>query len=233
MLAGFFQGPCFPFWAGCRMRLLKDVNRKPRDLLWQPGLKYIRAFSFHFSEFLHCCWRAATFASMLGSPAQGTLLPGKLPLFLCRFGEHSRFLSRLCHSSAVPGWDTAPALPKASAQPLAGLSVWVSVAGVLQTGSCDCSQERPQCHRTDRSDIYFFFILLCLPRLWPQSPWSWNMANRKSGWWIYWMHSYGHLAVIKASLAGRGDELCRTETQDQLIITFIFTAALAVHLFFY
>lgn len=29
----------------------------------------------------------------------------------------------------------------------------VTVAGVLQTGSCDCSQERPQCHRTDRSDF--------------------------------------------------------------------------------
>lgn len=93
-----------------------------------------------------------------------------------------------CQSLSLQVLPVAPALPKACAQPLPGLSVSVTIEGLLQTGSWDCSQERLQCHSTDRSDFLrvclFLFIPLCLPSLWPQPPWARNMANIKSGWRI-------------------------------------------------
>lgn len=35
------------------LRLLRDVNLKPRNLLWQPGLTYIRPFFLNFKGLLH------------------------------------------------------------------------------------------------------------------------------------------------------------------------------------
>lgn len=122
-----FQGTCFPFLAGCRMRLLRDVNRKPRDLLWQPDLKYIRTFFFISRDpctpveglvLLHSCW-APQFQGF-----QVTLLPEKLPLCLCRSGGAQQVLVHCCLPLQVlPVVGTTALDPlKASAQPMQGRS---------------------------------------------------------------------------------------------------------------
>lgn len=194
LLADLFQGTFFPFWAGCRMRLLRDVNRKPRDLLWQPGSKYIRAFPFPWTlalllneglVLLHPCWAP----------------PFRAFRYLCSQGR-----------CPVPVQVWGPLL-----SPCQVWVLFVSVAGVLQTGSCVLVTV----HRRDSSVrelieviFKFFFIPLCLLRLWLQPPWSWNMANIKSGWWIYWMRSDGHLVVVKAAL-GR-EEMSSAEKRSEI-----------------
>lgn len=183
------KGLCFPFWAGCRMRLLRDGNRKPRDLLGQPGLKHSRAFPFllspvpflfFFSVHPALLLKGCYCASLLGSPAAVAAVT--LPLWAAQ---------------QVPALSLSLQPCPSSAQPLPALRLFTD-------RSLGCSQDTPQCHGTDRNDFFkglvFLFYPLCLPSLWPQPPWAWNMANIKSGWWIYWMHSYGHLAVTKAPL---------------------------------
>lgn len=140
---------------------------------------------FSFQWTLALLLKGCSFCIHAGLPIQGFQVPvvaGKLPLCLCRSGRAQQVLAQSLSLQVLP---VAPALPKACAQPLPGLSVSVTIEGLLQTGFWDCSQERLQ-HSTDRSDFLrvclFLFIPLCLPSLWPQPPWARNMANIKSGW---------------------------------------------------
>lgn len=161
LLPALFQGTCFPFWTGCRMRLLRDVTRKPRALLWQPALKYIRAFSFQCTlALLLKGWCFCIRAGLLSSELSGASGTREAALCPCSSGGALQALAQSLSLQVLPlAGATAPSPPKASAQSLPAVSDCRAF-----TGSCDCPQETPQCHTTDGSDFlnYFFFNPLVL-----------------------------------------------------------------------
>lgn len=131
------------------MRLLRDVNIKPRNLLWQPGLKYIRPFFFlHFKGLLHSCKMAGTFASPVGIPnsrLSGNILTREATTTSVQVAWESKAgCCPVCFSlsTAACGRDHCfrhsqrPLLAPASSE------VWCELL-FTETGSSDhCSQDR-------------------------------------------------------------------------------------------
>ena len=222
---GFFRYSCC--WKLCskrlashsglaaEMRLLRDVNRKPRNLLWQPGLKCIRPFFFffflHFKALLHSRKTAGTFAPTAGPP--NSQLPGAAVTRAATTAAvqvpwESRAgcgPARFVLSTAACGWAAASGTPR---PPLTPASYHYWQRQVLLT----------TVHRVDTLVLaeviffYFFFfplfflVFFPLLRLWLQPPWSWNTNNVKS----CLMQLLGEVRTLLGERRGkvRGCSLC-------------------------
>lgn len=171
------------------MRLLRDVNIKPRNLLWQPGLKYLRPFFFFISraDYTHVKWPVPlhlplgslihSFQVIRYQRSYHYICPGCL-------GEQSRLLPSvfLTLSTAACGWDHCF---RHSQRPLltpASFEVWCEL---LFTETSQRQVLLTTVHRINTpvciSDISPPTPLpLLLLRLWLQPPRSWNVKNVKS-----------------------------------------------------